>query len=71
MNGVIAAGSATTRSLSAGNRFPKTATAYSGAGISLSRSAVEGQSGHWSAGGRKVRVCRCTASATHSSVSGS
>ena len=36
------------------------------AGISVGRPGRDGHSGHWSAGGRKVRVCRCEAMATHS-----
>ena len=37
----------------------------------LENAGVDGQSGHASLGGRNVRVCRCAATATHSSTSGS
>ena len=36
-------------------------------GSRSARPSRDGQSGHWSAGGRKVRVCRCEAMVTHSS----
>lgn len=54
-----------------GNRFSNTATSYDDSGISVGLPGVDGHSGHRSAGGLYVRVCRCAAIATHSPVNGS
>src|SRR5690606_38644066 len=50
-----------------GDRFSKSTSSYDAAGISLGWHGRDGWSGHWSVGGRNERVCRCAATATHTS----
>src|SRR5580704_12896640 len=51
---------------SVGNRFSKTTTSYSGAGISVRLPGDDGHRGQASAAGWKVRSCRWLAMTTHS-----
>ena len=69
--GAVGGTSRSTAVASEGNRFSKTTTWYSLSGISVGRPGRDGSSGHSSAGGRKVRDCRCEAIATHSPSSAS